>query len=560
MIYLDEAIRERHSVRNFRDKVVPDKAILQILEAGRLAPSAKNRQPWRFEVVGSIHKNEISDLMKKRANEIYRADSTVATSAEIVRDAPVLVAVFAAVGGGCTASDYISIGACLENMCLKAVDLGLAGLIVCDCQDCAADIAALLGRNCELVALLVIGYECVGHRQSEKLPLETLVNGISGALFEENKGDALPQADVGEAPFLFISYSHLDSAIVVSDIVELKKHGVRLWYDASMISGEKWDERALGVIRQKNCVGVIVYISEHSVRSESVAKELLCAAEHFQGEAGRIIGIHIGDKVLSEYLYDGKPTVSHAFRTVFSDSSTYIPRARVAGMPDDILQIVDEANRLGAVRESGVYDDFRYVRTEGGVELTQYWGCSKEIELPAAIAGLPVVSLGKNMFRSNDCVEGVTIPFTVKAIKDGAFLKMSNLKTITIPENVTEIGVAAFRDCVSLKDVSLPQGLKKMSEALFRGCSSLTEFVVPETVTEFGEAVFNGCSSLCRVYMPSVEHVTEGCFYGCCELEEIIASPKLEGLEENSFLTCPKINIDLCGYRYRNAKAIMKKS
>ena len=135
MIYLDEAIRERHSVRNFRDKVVPDKAILQILEAGRLAPSAKNRQPWRFEVVGSIHKNEISDLMKKRANEIYRADSTVATSAEIVRDAPVLVAVFAAVGGGCTASDYISIGACLENMCLKAVDLGLAGLIVCDCQD-----------------------------------------------------------------------------------------------------------------------------------------------------------------------------------------------------------------------------------------------------------------------------------------------------------------------------------------------------------------------------------------------------------------------------------------
>lgn len=163
---------------------------------------------------------------------------------------------------------------------------------------------------------------------------------------------------------------------------------------------------------------------------------------------------------------------------------------------------------FGAVRESGVYDDFRYVRTEGGVELTQYWGCSKEIELPAAIAGLPVVSLGKNMFRSNDCVEGVTIPFTVKAIKDGAFLKMSNLKTITIPENVTEIGVAAFRDCVSLKDVSLPQGLKKMSEALFRGCSSLTEFVVPETVTEFGEAVFNGCSSLCRVYMPlSLIHI-----------------------------------------------------
>lgn len=558
MIYLDEAIKERRSVRNFADKTVSNKAILQIIEAGRLAPSAKNRQPWRFEVIDSMRKKAIADLMTKSERSANKIDSTVSMSAKIVCDAPVLLAIFAASDGGCTVSDYISIGACLENMCLKAVDLGLGSLIVCDCQECAREITSLLERDDELVALFVVGYEGDNCRRSIKLPLETLVNGIAVVQPDQNRQDDLPQADVGEEPFLFISYSHLDAAIVISDIIELKKHGVRLWYDASIIYGEKWDERALGVIKQKNCVGVLVYISANSVCSESVAKEISCAAEHFNGDNGSIIGVHIGDKKLSNY-YDGRNSVCEdVVRTVFSDSTTYIPRAQTAGLTDAVLPIVNEAYRLGAVSESGVYDDFKYARMEEGVELTQYLGCSKEVILPTAIAGLPVISLGKNMFRSNSCVESVNIPFTVRMIKDGAFLKMSNLKKVTIPENVTEICTAAFRDCVSLKSVKLPYGLKKMSEALFRGCSALVEVVVPEAVIEFEEAVFNGCSSLRRVYMPSVQRITEGCFYGCSELEEIVASPELEGLEKNSFITCPKINIDLCGYSYRNGKDATK--
>ena len=44
-------IKNRSSVRSFLDQPI-DKAILdRILEAGRLAPSAKNRQPWRFILI-----------------------------------------------------------------------------------------------------------------------------------------------------------------------------------------------------------------------------------------------------------------------------------------------------------------------------------------------------------------------------------------------------------------------------------------------------------------------------------------------------------------------------
>jgi len=44
-------IKERFSVREYQDKPIPREIINRILEAGSLAPSAKNRQPWRFIVI-----------------------------------------------------------------------------------------------------------------------------------------------------------------------------------------------------------------------------------------------------------------------------------------------------------------------------------------------------------------------------------------------------------------------------------------------------------------------------------------------------------------------------
>ena len=46
-----EAIRARRSVRAYKSDPVPDKVLKRVLEAARLAPSARNRQEWRFLVV-----------------------------------------------------------------------------------------------------------------------------------------------------------------------------------------------------------------------------------------------------------------------------------------------------------------------------------------------------------------------------------------------------------------------------------------------------------------------------------------------------------------------------
>jgi len=48
---LFDAIKGRSSIRRFKQTPVPDEDIDQILDAGRLAPSANNAQPWSFLVI-----------------------------------------------------------------------------------------------------------------------------------------------------------------------------------------------------------------------------------------------------------------------------------------------------------------------------------------------------------------------------------------------------------------------------------------------------------------------------------------------------------------------------
>jgi nitroreductase len=48
---LFDAIQGRKSIRRFKQTPVPDEDIAKILDAGRLAPSANNTQPWSFVVI-----------------------------------------------------------------------------------------------------------------------------------------------------------------------------------------------------------------------------------------------------------------------------------------------------------------------------------------------------------------------------------------------------------------------------------------------------------------------------------------------------------------------------
>ncbi len=51
MLTTKEAIEKRRSIRKFKQDPIPEKDLMKVLDAARLAPSGCNAQPWRFKLV-----------------------------------------------------------------------------------------------------------------------------------------------------------------------------------------------------------------------------------------------------------------------------------------------------------------------------------------------------------------------------------------------------------------------------------------------------------------------------------------------------------------------------
>lgn len=74
--------------------------------------------------------------------------------------------------------------------------------------------------------------------------------------------------------YCFISYAHKDSERVYAILDKLFNNGVNYWYDKELNPGDKWDDKVEEHIVNENCQGAFLFLSESSLNSEAVAKEL----------------------------------------------------------------------------------------------------------------------------------------------------------------------------------------------------------------------------------------------------------------------------------------------
>ena len=102
------AVASKRDVREYADREIPEEVVRRILDAGRLAGSAMNRQPWRFLVV------QARGSVERVAETVYVPQN--------VLGARLVVAVVVS-GGGPTAFDA---GRAAQNMMLAAWNEGVA--------------------------------------------------------------------------------------------------------------------------------------------------------------------------------------------------------------------------------------------------------------------------------------------------------------------------------------------------------------------------------------------------------------------------------------------------
>lgn len=191
---LSEVIRGRRSLRRYSDKAVPKRIIVDVLEAAIWAPSAHNRQPWRFVVVqDNAVKHQLARAMGQHLQADLQADNVpaeviardVSRSYERITQAPVLILVCLTMMDMDTYRDerrnhneYLmavqSTAMAGQNLLLAAHDHGLGACWMCAPLFCPDAVRTSLDLPADWIpqGLVTLGYPAQ-ERDKKREPLET---------------------------------------------------------------------------------------------------------------------------------------------------------------------------------------------------------------------------------------------------------------------------------------------------------------------------------------------------------------------------------------------------
>ena len=142
-----EAIEKRYSVRKYEPKDVEDQKLRRVLDAGRNAPSAHNRQEWKFIVVRDAE---------------TRGALADAAEQEWMKAAPVILAVVGLAKGKMMYCDVpmdpIDCSIAIDHMTLAAVAEGLGTCWIGYFQQEPCKKILSVPDSCWIIELMTLGY------------------------------------------------------------------------------------------------------------------------------------------------------------------------------------------------------------------------------------------------------------------------------------------------------------------------------------------------------------------------------------------------------------------
>lgn len=159
---LVDIVLSRRSIRRYEQREIPKDVLDKILEAGRQAPSAANRQPWHFiAVTDDAIKNELSKGMWNK----------------FVKDAPIVIV-------GCANTGEILAGKwaivdtsiALQNMVIAAWVMGIGSCWIGDFKEEKVKQLLAIPDKWKVVALITFGYPAERPGPRPKKPVEEIVS------------------------------------------------------------------------------------------------------------------------------------------------------------------------------------------------------------------------------------------------------------------------------------------------------------------------------------------------------------------------------------------------
>jgi nitroreductase len=160
-----EAIKTRRSIRSYDDRPIEEEKLLRVLEAGRLAPSAKNRQEWRYVVVKD------KELRKKLA--------VAANNQYFIAEAPVIIVGCATLVNyvlSCGQPSYtIDVSISMDHITLQAVEEGLGTCWIGSFKEDEVKRLLNIPEDMRVVELMPLGYPKFLPEPKPRLELDEIV-------------------------------------------------------------------------------------------------------------------------------------------------------------------------------------------------------------------------------------------------------------------------------------------------------------------------------------------------------------------------------------------------
>jgi nitroreductase len=154
-----DLILSRRSIRKYEKKEIPEDVLNQILEAGRNAPSAANKQPIHFIIL--------------KDHETKKKLST--TFSRFLKDAPVVIVGCANVKALLTGRwAVVDTTISLQNMVIGAWGLGVGSCWIGAFNEKKVKETLMIPNNWKVVALLTLGYPAEQPKQRKKKSLEKM--------------------------------------------------------------------------------------------------------------------------------------------------------------------------------------------------------------------------------------------------------------------------------------------------------------------------------------------------------------------------------------------------
>ncbi len=143
-------------------------------------------------------------------------------------------------------------------------------------------------------------------------------------------------AYAGNKPYVFISYAHKNSDIVYEHISKLHDAGFRIWYDEGIDPGADWSDEIATALQ--NCTAFLVFISEASLASQNVRKEIIFAID----QRKHMLCVHLEEVELPAGLKMQLGNIQALLETRFHDKDKFYRRLHEGILPAQTLRIEDE--------------------------------------------------------------------------------------------------------------------------------------------------------------------------------------------------------------------------